>query len=85
MITSTIGTATIEHEPDWSGIAIVNYKNISYELPGDLTYLLINSAIDIVTLQRDFEALRRQAGAFRITMQEMFDDHENRLKSLEIK
>jgi len=85
MITSAIGTAVITHEPDWTGSASVAYNGSSYEMPGDLAYLLINSSVDIVTLQRDFEALRRQAGAFRITMAGMFDDHESRIKTLEAK
>ena len=85
MITSTIGTAVITHEPDWTGSASVAYNGSSYLLPGDLAYLLINSSVDVVTLQRDFEALRRQAGAFRITMAEMFDNHESRIKTLESK
>lgn len=85
MITSTIGTATVTHEPDWSGIATISYKGISYQLPGDLAYLLINSNVEMVTLQKDFEALRRQAGAFRTTMVEIVDGHESRLKALELK
>ena len=85
MITSTIGSAIITHEPDWTGNASVSYSGTNYEIPGDLAYLLINSSVDIVTLQRDFEALRRQAGAFRINMVRMFDDHESRLKVLESK
>jgi len=85
MITSTIGTAVITHEPDWTGNASVAYNGSSYQLPGDLAYLLINSSVDIVTLQRDFEALRRQAGAYRITVTNMIDNLESRIKTLESK
>ena len=85
MITSTIGTATVTHEPDWSDVATISYKGVSYQMPGELAYLLINSNVEMVTLQKDFEALRRQAGAFRTTMAQMFDGHESRIKALEPK
>ena len=83
MITSAIGTAVITHEPDWTGSASVAYNGSSYAIPGDLAYLLINSSVDIVTLQRDFEALRRQAAAYRITVTDMIDNLASRIKTLE--